>query len=319
MCAGPVGWSCPAGPTSGTTTTVLLVLHLDGHHEGGSQVDRGSRHGSRTTPANNPPTVPSSPADLCPAPHPPAPVLFPARPRHRRCRVTQGSRLSRTSSPTRTTRTIRSGAAFPHRGHTAGTRREARRVRLSCGRSLLEGQRLGSCPLTVGWRTNGLRTDPWRPAGAARRTAPARWARRAEFARHHLWVTQHADGELHAAGDYPNQHPGGDGLPAFTARQPLTRAHRRRVVVHLRIEPRRPPGGLAGDARGVRRIPPPARRLLRPQPGARRATTGPHQPKRALPVTAEGNATSRAGTINLETRPITTRRSRGPRRLVRSA
>jgi primary-amine oxidase len=42
-------------------------------------------------------------------------------------------------------------------------------------------------------------------------------ARRAEFARHHLWVTQHSDGELHAAGDYPNQHPGGDGLPAFTA------------------------------------------------------------------------------------------------------
>jgi primary-amine oxidase len=42
-------------------------------------------------------------------------------------------------------------------------------------------------------------------------------ARRAEFARHHLWVTQHADGELHAAGDYPNQHPGGDGLPAFIA------------------------------------------------------------------------------------------------------
>jgi primary-amine oxidase len=42
-------------------------------------------------------------------------------------------------------------------------------------------------------------------------------ARRAEFARHHLWVTHHADGELHAAGDYPNQHPGGDGLPAFTA------------------------------------------------------------------------------------------------------
>jgi primary-amine oxidase len=41
--------------------------------------------------------------------------------------------------------------------------------------------------------------------------------RRAEFARHHLWVTQHADGELHAAGDYPNQHPGGDGLPVFTA------------------------------------------------------------------------------------------------------
>jgi primary-amine oxidase len=33
-------------------------------------------------------------------------------------------------------------------------------------------------------------------------------ARRAEFARHHLWVTRYDPGELHAAGDYPNQHPG---------------------------------------------------------------------------------------------------------------
>jgi primary-amine oxidase len=42
-------------------------------------------------------------------------------------------------------------------------------------------------------------------------------ARRAGFATHHLWVTQHADDERHAAGDYPNQHPGGDGLPAWVA------------------------------------------------------------------------------------------------------
>ena len=42
-------------------------------------------------------------------------------------------------------------------------------------------------------------------------------ARRAGFATHHLWVTQHDDDELHAAGDYPNQHPGGDGLPAWVA------------------------------------------------------------------------------------------------------
>ena len=40
--------------------------------------------------------------------------------------------------------------------------------------------------------------------------------RRAEFARHHLWVTRFADDELHAAGEYPNQHPGGDGLPRWT-------------------------------------------------------------------------------------------------------
>jgi primary-amine oxidase len=36
-------------------------------------------------------------------------------------------------------------------------------------------------------------------------------ARRAEFARHHLWVTRFDPREMHAAGDYPNQHPG-DGL-----------------------------------------------------------------------------------------------------------
>jgi primary-amine oxidase len=41
--------------------------------------------------------------------------------------------------------------------------------------------------------------------------------RRASFATHHLWVTPHDDRELHAAGDFPNQHPGGDGLPAWTA------------------------------------------------------------------------------------------------------
>lgn len=40
-------------------------------------------------------------------------------------------------------------------------------------------------------------------------------ARRAGFIAHHLWVTRHDERELHAAGDYPNQHPGGAGLPAF--------------------------------------------------------------------------------------------------------
>jgi primary-amine oxidase len=40
---------------------------------------------------------------------------------------------------------------------------------------------------------------------------------RAGFARHNLWVTPYASGERRAAGDYPNQHPGGDGLPGWTA------------------------------------------------------------------------------------------------------
>jgi primary-amine oxidase len=39
---------------------------------------------------------------------------------------------------------------------------------------------------------------------------------RAGFAYRHLWVTPYEPGERFAAGDYPNQHPGGEGLPAWT-------------------------------------------------------------------------------------------------------
>ena len=42
-------------------------------------------------------------------------------------------------------------------------------------------------------------------------------AKRATFARHNLWVTQFDRDELHAAGDFPNGHPGGDGLPRYIA------------------------------------------------------------------------------------------------------
>ncbi len=41
--------------------------------------------------------------------------------------------------------------------------------------------------------------------------------KRAAFAQHNLWVTPYAPEERRAAGEYPNQHPGGDGLPAWTA------------------------------------------------------------------------------------------------------
>ena len=41
--------------------------------------------------------------------------------------------------------------------------------------------------------------------------------RRAGFAQHNLWVTPYARDERRAAGEYPNQHAGGDGLPAWTA------------------------------------------------------------------------------------------------------
>jgi len=40
---------------------------------------------------------------------------------------------------------------------------------------------------------------------------------RATFATRHLWITPFAAEERRAAGDFPNQHPGGDGLPRWTA------------------------------------------------------------------------------------------------------
>lgn len=40
------------------------------------------------------------------------------------------------------------------------------------------------------------------------------WQRGA-FARNQLWATAYAPHERYAAGDYPNQQPGGDGLPAY--------------------------------------------------------------------------------------------------------
>ena len=42
--------------------------------------------------------------------------------------------------------------------------------------------------------------------------------KRAGFARHNLWVTPYAPDERRAAGEYPNQHEGGDGLLRWTAR-----------------------------------------------------------------------------------------------------
>ncbi len=42
------------------------------------------------------------------------------------------------------------------------------------------------------------------------------WRKRAGFVNHHVWVTPFAEGEKYAAGDYPNQSTGGDGLIKWT-------------------------------------------------------------------------------------------------------
>lgn len=41
--------------------------------------------------------------------------------------------------------------------------------------------------------------------------------RRAAFVNHHLWVTPYKPNEIYAAGKYPNQSKGGDGLPEWTS------------------------------------------------------------------------------------------------------
>ena len=43
------------------------------------------------------------------------------------------------------------------------------------------------------------------------------WRRRARFVDHHVWVTPYNEDERYAAGDYPNQSNGGDGLTRWTA------------------------------------------------------------------------------------------------------
>jgi len=44
----------------------------------------------------------------------------------------------------------------------------------------------------------------------------AQFRKRAGFLDHHLWATPYAPDELHAAGVYPNQGSGGEGLPRWT-------------------------------------------------------------------------------------------------------
>ena len=92
-------------------------------------------------------------------------------------------------------------------------------------------------------------------------SGPASW-------RKHLWVTPyHADGAL-PAGDYPNQNPGGDGLPQWTAADRSIADTD--VVVWYTFGAHSHPAarGLAGDAGLPDRLHPQARRLLRAQPGA---------------------------------------------------
>ena len=52
-------------------------------------------------------------------------------------------------------------------------------------------------------------------AAGARRRRDVIDRERAAFAGQHLWVTRYDPAERYAAGDLPNQHRGGAGLPAY--------------------------------------------------------------------------------------------------------
>ena len=47
-------------------------------------------------------------------------------------------------------------------------------------------------------------------------TKKAWWRKRAGFVDHHVWITPYRKEERHAAGNFPNQSQGGDGLPRWT-------------------------------------------------------------------------------------------------------
>ncbi len=62
---------------------------------------------------------------------------------------------------------------------------------------------------------------------------------KAPFAQHQFWVTRYHDGELYAAGDYPNQGEVGDGLPDYATPAESIRA--RDVVVWYTVGLTHPP------------------------------------------------------------------------------
>lgn len=93
----------------------------------------------------------------------------------------------------------------------------------------LEARRLTSGGTSRHWRIESGDATNWLGQPTAYRLLPtastpalfaqpeSSIAKRAGFARYNLWVTPFSRAERRAAGEYPNQHEGGDGLPSWTA------------------------------------------------------------------------------------------------------
>ena len=98
--------------------------------------------------------------------------------------------------------------------------------------------------------------------------------KRARFIDYNLWVTPYRADERYPAGEFPNQHAGEDGLPAWTAADRPLEGERRRALVRVRRASLPAARGLARDAGRLLRLPPAAGRVLRRESGARRAAAG---------------------------------------------
>ena len=111
--------------------------------------------------------------------------------------------------------------------------------------------------------------------------AEASVSKRAAFINKHLWVTPYSPDEMAPAGPYPNQHPGGAGLPEWTKAN--RNVENTDIVVWYNFGthhvPR--PERLARNAGNVYRVQADARRVLRSEPGFGRSSLSPCQ--RALP------------------------------------
>jgi primary-amine oxidase len=93
----------------------------------------------------------------------------------------------------------------------------------------LAARRLTSGATSRHWRIESTEATNWVGQPTAYRLLPtastptlfaqpeSNVAQRAGFARYNLWVTPYERDERRAAGEYVNQHAGGDGLPAWTA------------------------------------------------------------------------------------------------------
>ena len=92
----------------------------------------------------------------------------------------------------------------------SGARRMAAPERARCWK-VVNHRSLNACGEPVGYKLIPQASAPLLAQESAAITA------RAAFATKHLWVTPYHADEQRPAGDFPNQHPGGAGLPAWTA------------------------------------------------------------------------------------------------------